>query len=889
MKRTTLAAAVLAVAFLLSLSSPADAQSQTPLYILQNAGTIRSVNLDGTSLANVTTSPSSAQGIAVSHDKIFWVESNAIKSVALDGTGLATVVSGLSSARAVAVHGDKLYWLEAGAVKTSALDGTSISTVVSDTDLSSYTYGAITVTDDKVYYSMSKNRVAPKLKSVDLDGSSLTTLYTGSSGLSQGAWHVSAIQVSGTRIYGALVRSTQYNNNRSNLSVLSWNMSGGDQQTLSISMTDGTVGAYFPSDSVGLALSHDSNVLYAGGPFGSIIEFSLATNASTTLVSNSGLQGQYLALLSESSIPILKVAGTTDSTALLDWDDIEDATDYQYRHKLSSEASWGAEVTTTESNALLTGLLASTSYDFQARSRESGTANDWSATLTVTTMARPLVVTRWPDRVGDLVVVSEGAGGAQLQWQHQINARSFDIGLWQAGQMDDLSARNVSATVSVPEVWEQISSSLGVWSAAVYPEFDADNPYIGAHNEDPNKVILLNHYRYTGDILYYWNTALGIWRVLRCASPSNGGCDYGTPSSTDTRTLQTISSNNLFTWFNLDEGPADWGGVYRNEDEALEAAVTVGAVVIFLDPLNYARFTRLNPTLPSATVSDLPEGRQYLAVRGVTNDGRKGAWSYLTAVGTEQTPDTPQQGEATVTDDLIYTDELIVSQHYIYDEDTLLIQWPSLVGARHYDIRFRGTDVQRIAAAGGAGQEVGLDVSDVSDTGIEYELRGVVMAGTLSYDIIGADGTVLYIVPPGRTAYSRWSATRVALITEDGTVAPGSQALLLPQEPTDRSAGIVKELLRATQLEDDAGDDEVGRWMLPIGVLGSIMMGGLVGFGAGKGRFDKSAVVAGGMVFVLCLGVLALRWLGLSPVEVAVIFIVVLVVGLLIALYQYFR
>ena len=77
--------------------------------------------------------------------------------------------------------------------------------------------------------------------------------------------------------------------------------------------------------------------------------------------------------------------------------------------------------------------------------------------------------------------------------------------------------------------------------------------------------------------------------------------------------------------------------------------------------------------------------------------------------------------------------------------------------------------------------------------------------------------------------------------------------------------------------------------MLPLGLLGSLMVSGVVGFGAGKGRFDKSAVVAGGMVFVLCMGVLALRWLGLNPVEVAVIFIVVLVVGVLIALYQYFK
>ena len=862
-----------------NVGSHAHAQSsEVKMYWTEvSSDDIKRASLDGSNVQTLISSGlSDPYGIAldVANDKMYWVEYyyDELQRADLDGSNIQSIIgTSLNDPTDIAldIENGKMYWPERvnGNISRANLDGSGKETIVRQSGTQKHQPAGIALDTEngKVYWT---EEYTNDIKRADLDGSNLQTLI--SSGLNDP--RRIALDVGSSKMYWTETGSDD---------IKRADLDGSNIETL---ISSGL------SDPYGIALDVANDKMYWTETGSDDIKRADLDGSNIETLISTGLNDPYgIALSLKLDVPRVTVSSTTDSTALLDWDDIEDATDYQYRHKLSSEASWGAEVTTTESNALLTGLLASTSYDFQARSRESGTANDWSGTLSVTTMARPLVVTRWPDRVGDLVVVSEGAGGAQLQWQHQINARSFDIGLWQAGQMDDLSARNVSATVDVPEVWEQISTSVGVWSAAVYPEFDADNPYIGAHNEDPNKVILLNHYRYTGDILYYWNTALGIWRVLRCASPSSGGCDYGTPSSTDTRTLQTISSNSTFTWFNLDEGPADWGGVYRNEDEALEAAVTVGAVVIFLDPLNYARFTRLNPTLPSATVSDLPEGRQYLAVRGVTNDGRKGAWSYLTAVGTEQTPDTPQQGEATVTDDLIYTDELIVSQHYIYDEDTLLIQWPSLVGARHYDIRFRGTDVQRIAAAGGAGQEVGLDVSDVSDSGIEYELRGVVMAGTLSYDIIGADGTVLYIVPPGRTAYSRWSATRVALIAEDGTVAPGSQALLLPQEPTARSAGIVKELLRATQLEDDAGDDEVGRWMLPIGVLGSIMMGGIVGFGAGKGRFDKSAVVAGGMVFVLCLGVLALRWLGLSPVEVAVIFIVVLVVGLLIALYQYFR
>ena len=875
MRRTTLAAAVLSFALFLSLSSPADAQSSGVKMYWTETGSddIKRANLDGSSAETLIGSGlSDPSRIAVYGDKMYWLQGG-IKRANLDGTSVETLASNAHRIHHGGVYlggialdtaNDKLYWTQAGthSLHRANLDGSSPETLIGS-GLNAPSDLALDVAGGKVYWLSFNSHT---LKRANLDGSSVETLI----GSGMGNPTNMALDVAGGKVYWLEFGTRLKRANLDGTSIETIRNAEGTRRGFALDVAGGKV--YWTETA--------TDDIKRSNLDGSSVETLITTGLSDPVG---------IALPLKTNIPHVTVTSTTDGSVLFDWDDIEDATDYQYRYKLSSETDWSTPVTTSESTALVTGLLAATGYDFQARSRESGTPNDWSATLSITTKPRPLAVTRWPDRVGDLFVVSEGTSSAQLQWQHQIHAIDFDIGLWQAGQMDDLSAQGVTATVAVPQVWEQINTSVGVWSGSVYPEFDDANPYIGTYDDDPNKVILLNNYRYTDDILYYWHTGLGIWRVLRCASPSGGGCDYGTPSSADTRALVTVSSTSTFTWFNLDDGPPEWAGVYRNEDEALESAINAGAAVIFLDALNYARFSKLNSSTPSATISDLPDGRQYLAVRGVTNDGRQGAWSYLVSLGTEQAPVQPGPGEAMVTDDLIYTDELVVSQHYIYDEDTLLIQWPSLVGARHYDIRLRGTDVQRIGAAGGTGQEIGLDISEVSDSGIEYELRGVVVAGTLSYDVIGANGEVLYIVPPGRTAYSRWSASRVALITEDGTVAPGSQALLLPQVPTDRSTGIIRELLRATQLDDDASDEEVGRWMLPLGLLGSIMVSGFVGFGAGKGRFDKSAVVAGGMVFVLCLGVLALRWLGLSPVEVAVIFIVVLVVAALIALYQYFR
>ena len=725
MRRTTLAAAVLAIGLLLSLSTQAAAQQSSGVkiyWVESGSSTIKRANLDGSSvetLVNSGLSTPNAIALDAAGGKMYWVESgnDTIKRANLDGSSVETLVnSGLSTPNGISldVSGGKMYWSDSGngTIKRANLNGSSIETLVNLGSRVGIYSVALDVSGDKMYWSEFQNH---RIRRATLGGGSVST-FRGSEA------HVATVSLDLSASKAYWIRGSAGGIKRANLD-------GSSVETLVSN----------PGSSLRhMTLDVSGGKMYWSDTGGNAIKRANLDGSSVETVVSSGLSGpQGIAILPATNVPNVTVTSTTDSSVLLDWDDIEDATDYQYRYKLSSETEWGSPITTSESTALVTGRLAATGYDFQARSRESGTPNDWSATLSIVTKPRPLAVTRWPDRVGDLFVVSEGSGSAQLQWQHQIHAIDFDIGLWQSGQMDDLSAQGVTATVAVPQVWEQINTSVGVWSGSVYPEFDAANSYIGTYDDDPNKVILLSNYRYTSDILYYWHTGLGIWRVLRCASPSNGGCDYGTPSSADTRALVTVSSTSTFTWFNLDEGPPEWAGVYRNEDEALESAINAGAAVIFLDALNYARFSKLNSSTPSATVSDLPEGRQYLAVRGVTNDGRKGAWSYLVALGTEQAPVQPGPGEAVVTDDLIYTDELVVSQHYIYDEDTLLIQWPSLVGARHYDIRLRGTDVQRIAAAGGTGQEVGLDISEVSDSGIEYELRGVVVAGTLSYDVIG--------------------------------------------------------------------------------------------------------------------------------------------------------
>ena len=138
---------------------------------------------------------------------------------------------------------------------------------------------------------------------------------------------------------------------------------------------------------------------------------------------------------------------------------------------------------------------------------------------------------------------------------------------------------------------------------------------------------------------------MGRWRVLRCKTPTNAdnGCDYGTPASNDVEVLLTISSS-VFSWHILEDGPPDWAGLYRTEADALESVQSAGDRVIFRDALGFTRYAQLNAATPSAIVTGLPAGRQYISVRGVTSDGRTSEWANLVTVGAADEASAPVQG-----------------------------------------------------------------------------------------------------------------------------------------------------------------------------------------------------------------------------------------------------
>ena len=875
MKRITLAAASLAIAVLFAVSTQVDAQSSNlRVYWTElNTDTVKRANPDGSSVETLLDSGlSNPYGIAVDQagGKIYWTESSgsSVKTANLDGSSPTTLVTGLSSPYGIAVNplGGKVYWVEIGSntVKRANLDGSSVETLVSS-GVSDPNGIAVNPLDGKIYWT---ELGSDTVKRANLDGSSVETLV--SSGVSDP--RDITVDPLGGKIY--------------------WTDDGGD--TVKRANLDGSSQSILVNTSsmaFGIAVDPQGGKIYWVDNT-SVNSANLDGSSPATLISGvSASRG--IAIPTLFSVPRVIVTGVTETTVVLDWDDIEDATDYQYRYKTSEEVTWGTPVTVTESSALVSGLISGTAYNFQARSRENGNASDWSVVATATPSPRKLSISRWPARVGGLTVVSEGTDAVQLLWQHQVSAAEYEIGLWEAGQILPLSLiQGATSTIINPDPWTQIIESVGVNAGATYGKFDEEQPYIGIYADDPAKLIMLHHRRYSSDFLYYWNTDLGRWRVLRCKNPTNAddGCDYGTPSSTDVEVLLTISTS-IFGWHTLEDGPPDWAGLYGTEANALESVENAGDRVIFLDALGFTRYAQLNSTTPSAILTGIPAGRHYLSVRGKNATGQDGDWAYLVIVGDPGTTPDPVEGQPIGISGIIYTDEVPNIEHYLLDETTLILHWQNIPGARHYDVRINGL-VTRITSLSGSGQQVAYSLASLAGTNLEYQARAVIETGSLDVRVKNAEGTVIYVVPPNSTVFSRWSADRSLNVERQGRIrGPGAESLMADRgAPGETITGMIGDVLKvSTLVEEDADQDSLQVWTVPLGLLGSIFMGGLTGYGARRGGMDKAVVVAGGLVFFVCWAYLCPVYLRIDWMIIFAVLVLVIGAAIVVVLNDFFR
>lgn len=104
--------------------------------------------------------------------------------------------------------------------------------------------------------------------------------------------------------------------------------------------------------------------------------------------------------------PVIGLDSATASAGYISWPSVSGAAWYEFRYKLSSSGTWTSAGTliSTAVRKILTGLSASSTYDFQARTFcSNGQPSAWSSSLQFTTGSaaigtRPIIVTEQTDQ-----------------------------------------------------------------------------------------------------------------------------------------------------------------------------------------------------------------------------------------------------------------------------------------------------------------------------------------------------------------------------------------------------------------------------------------------------------------------------------------------------------
>ena len=293
-------------------------------------------------------------------------------------------------------------------------------------------------------------------------------------------------------------------------------------------------------------------------------------------------------------------------------------------------------------------------------------------------------------------------------------------------------------------------------------------------------------------------------------------------------------------------------------------------------------------TTVTAAVSDVPTGTQYFSVRG-TAAGGDGPWSdlvsNLSATPAPTPTSSPYAGAPARAEGNIYTPDVPQVDRSI-DGDNLTLTWGEIDQATHYDVRLNDR-VLRLETTGLAEQQVVIDLSEHDDVILRYAVRAVVVAGATQIDITNDDEEVVFVIPPYIEAISQWSAEGFVQLSS-GTLSSVSMAeaeILATPEVNTVAFQIVSDLGQVVGLIDqEPADSEVNAWMLPIALLGSVALSAVPILVIGRGRTDKAAVIAAGLVFVFCWGILGPTYLGVSvPVMVAVLLLVIILGGIALA------
>ena len=479
-----------------------------------------------------------------------------------------------------------------------------------------------------------------------------------------------------------------------------------------------------------------------------------------------------------------------------------------------------------------------------------------------------------PDRITELTVTGSTTTTADLSWRLDPDATEYEVGIWVTGLIAVLPLGSASATVNIPEPFEAVP--IIVRGSSYQPD---DAGFLGFLSSNPSTFRLYDS-SYNGNITiygdYHYNTSTNSFRQEVCVNNAN---------------CRIANRSQGRSWIDMPNGgPANWEGVHSSEADALRNLTTIGQLVIFPNAVGALSLYKIVNLTATADVTGIPSGRHYFSVRG-KNRLLEGDWAYLVTVGTASADPTPVAGAPAALSGIIYTDEVPNIEHYLLDETTLILAWQNIPGARHYDVRING-EVTRIPALASSGQQVALSLASLEGQNLSYQVRAVIETGTLDVRVKDTFGELIYIVPPNFIVYSRWSADRSLNVERLGMIkGPGTESLMADRgAPGETVTGVIGDVLKvSTLVEEDVDQDSLQVWTVPLGLLGSIFMGGLTGYGARRGGLDKAAVVAGGLVFFVCWAYLCPVYLRIDWMIVFAVLVLVIGAAIVVVLQDFFR
>lgn len=171
---------------------------------------------------------------------------------------------------------------------------------------------------------------------------------------------------------------------------------------------------------------------------GTQYQWTLATNC-TNGVSADATGPLFTTLLPCTAPTTLSTSGITNSSATLNWNAIASATSYTVDIKPSSSTSW-VSYTSTSNSYTVTGLSASTQYDWKIKTNCSGgTSPSSSATQNFTTLAPPC------NTPGSLSATSVSYTSASVNWGAVSGAVSYLV-QWKTSAATSWSSTTVTGT-----------------------------------------------------------------------------------------------------------------------------------------------------------------------------------------------------------------------------------------------------------------------------------------------------------------------------------------------------------------------------------------------------------------------------------------------------------